>query len=91
MPNGSVLDLVLQSSAAAAEDGLAALIGLVRTFISKGGLAIQLNVLDPAVLRRAQAEPEKYPNLQVRLCGWNVLFVNLKKEDQDEFIRWSEK
>ena len=38
------------------------------------------------MLRRAQANPDKYPNLQVRLCGWNVRFVDLEKSRQDEFI-----
>ena len=30
--------------------------------------------------------PEKYSTLQVRVCCWNVYFVNLRKEEQDEFI-----
>ena len=33
----------------------------------------------------------KYPNLQVRLCGWNVLWNNLSKKEQDEFIFASER
>ena len=33
---------------------------------------------------------EKYPNLQVRMCGWNVLFTHLSQKSQDEFIRRSE-
>lgn len=90
IPNGTVLDVVLHRSAVAGEDGTSAMEGLVYTFLGKGGFAIQINVLDPAVLRRAQVEPEKYKNIQVRLCGWNVLFVNLKKRAQEEFIRQSE-
>ena len=49
-----------------------------------------INVLDPSVLKNAQANPEQYANLQVRLCGWNVHFVDLSKEEQDDFIRQSE-
>ena len=30
--------------------------------------------------------PEDYPNLQVRLCGWNVLFSSLSDKEKDEFI-----
>jgi len=89
-PNGTVLDVVLHKSAVSGDDGITAMQGLVETFLSKGGIAIQINVLDPSVLREAQSEPEKHRNLQVRLCGWNVHFVNLKKQDQDEFIRFSE-
>ena len=42
------------------------------------------------MLRAAQREPQKYKNLQVRVCGWNVYFVNLSKQEQDEFIARAE-
>jgi pyruvate-formate lyase len=35
----------------------------------------------------AQEKPDQYATLQVRVCGWNVYFVNLSKSEQDEFIR----
>ena len=38
------------------------------------------------VLKKAKASPKDYPNLQVRLCGWNVLFSSLSEKEQDEFI-----
>ena len=46
--------------------------------------------LSPAVLRAAQAHPEDYATLQVRLCGWNVYFTALSRVEQDEFIRQTE-
>lgn len=90
IPNGTVLDLSLHSSATRGQEGLAAMIALVKTYFAKGGLAMHINVLDPSVLKNAQANPEQYANLQVRLCGWNVHFVDLSKEEQDDFIRQSE-
>ena len=56
-----------------------------------GGFAIHSNVFDARVLRAAQREPEKYKNLQVRVCGWNVYFVNLSRREQDEFILRAER
>ena len=88
--NGAVLDLVLHPTAVSGEDGLAAMRGLVSTFMREGGAEIQFNIFSPESLREAQKNPEKYATLQVRLCGWNVYFVNLSKNDQDEFIRASE-
>jgi pyruvate-formate lyase len=38
------------------------------------------------MLRDAQAHPEKYENLQVRVCGWNVLWNNMAKSEQDAYI-----
>ena len=51
---------------------------------------IQGNVFNSADLREAQENPEKYRNLQVRVCGWNAYFVNLSKTEQDEFIKQAE-
>ena len=89
-PNGSVLDLTVHSSAAEGDDGLLALASSLKTFEQLGGTAVHYNVLDAAVLRDAQIHPELYPNLQVRLCGWNVLFSNLSRSEQDEFILQAE-
>lgn len=90
MPNGSVLDLVLHASVLKGENGLEAMRATLRTFMELGGMAIQYNVLDSEILRRAQLCPREHPNLQVRLCGWNVLFSNLSRAEQDEFIAQSE-
>ena len=89
-PNGSVLDIVLHPSAVSGEEGLEAFYGILMTYFAKGGMAVHGNVFDPEVLRAAQKYPEKYANLQVRLCGWNAYFVNLTKAEQDSFIRHSE-
>lgn len=86
IPDGCVADVVLHSSAVKGEEGMAAFEALLTTFVSRGGGSIHFNVLSPEVLLKAQAEPEKYSNLQIRLCGWNVRFVNLSKKEQDEFI-----
>ena len=49
-------------------------------------MAIQFNVLDEVTLKEAQKHPEKYKNLQVRLCGWNVCYINLSEKEQNDFI-----
>jgi trans-4-hydroxy-L-proline dehydratase len=45
-----------------------------------------VNVLDPDTLRAAQADPETYRNLLVRVTGYNAYFVTLGRELQDEII-----
>jgi len=89
-PNGSVLDFVLHPSAVAGEDGLTAFYGILMTYFKKGGLAMHGNVFNADDLKKAQKEPDKYKNLQVRVCGWNAYFVNLSKAEQDAFIRQAE-
>jgi len=87
---GCPFDYMLHPSAVKGEDGLQAMLGLLRTFMKRGGYGYQGNVQDAAVLRDAQAHPEKYPNLQVRISGWSWFFTQMEKEFQDEFIRRAE-
>ena len=84
------LDLGLLPSAFKGEDGLEAMYGLLNTFIKRGGHALHINVFDADTLRDAQAHPEKYQDLQIRVCGWNVLWNNINKVEQDGFIRQAE-
>ncbi len=86
IPDGCVADVVLHSSAVKDEEGMVAFEALLTTFMAGGGGSVHFNVLSPEVLLKAQVEPDKYRNLQIRLCGWNVRFVNLSKREQDEFI-----
>ena len=86
LPNGSVLDVTLHPSAVRGEEGLAALVGLIRAFLMRGGYAVQFNVLDAETLRDAQRYPERYSTLQVRVTGWSVYFTSLTKLEQDQYI-----
>lgn len=85
-PNGSILDLDLHSTAVQGRSGMNMMISTLKTYFERGGFAIHYNVLNAQVLRDAKINPEKYPNLQVRLCGWNVLFSSLSEQAQEEFI-----
>ena len=90
LPNGTVLDVILHPSAVSGDDGLDAFYTLLKTYMHKGGMALHGNVFNPEDLKKAQKNPEKYKNLQVRVCGWNAYFVNLSKTEQDCFIKQSE-
>jgi pyruvate-formate lyase len=85
-----VLDLMLHPSSVQGEDGLEAMYGLVMSYMKSGGISIQFNVFDSKMLREAQENPEKYKNLQVRVSGWNVLWNNMSKREQEAYIVRSE-
>lgn len=90
-PNGTIVDIDLHYSAVQGENGLKAFLSTLKTYFELGGFAVHYNVLDTEVLKDAKLNPEKYPNLQVRLCGWNVLFSTLSEKEKDEFIARSMK
>ncbi len=85
-PNGSVVDISFHSSAVSGENGMLAMMSSLKAFVEAGGTAIQYNVLNAETLRDAQKHPENYPNLQVRVCGWNATFISLTEKEQNEFI-----
>ena len=90
-PNGAIVDIDLHSSAVRGENGITALVSSLKTYFELGGFAVHYNVLDTDILMDAKKNPEKYPTLQVRLCGWNVLFSTLSEKEKDEFIARSVK
>ena len=89
-PGDACLDVGLLPASVKGEDGLLAMYGLLMTFIKLGGHAMHINVFHADTLRDAQAHPEKYRDLQIRVCGWNVLWNNISKPEQDGFIRQAE-
>ena len=84
--SGACLDAMLHPSSVQGDDGLEVLFSVLDTYMSRGGASIHFNIFDANTLRDAQANPEKYKNLQVRVCGWNVLWNNMAKEEQDMYI-----
>ncbi|MBQ8741773.1 MAG: hypothetical protein IJZ03_00220 [Clostridia bacterium] len=90
LATGAALDIKLLPSSVEGEDGLQALIALMRGFVSLGGFFMQPDVVDAALLREAQAHPENYQTLSVRVSGWNARFVTLNKEWQDMVIEQNE-
>ena len=90
LPADYPLDMMLHPSVCAGDKGLTLMKTLVRQFHRNGGSVIQFTVFSAEELRDAQIHPERYENLQVRVCGWNVRWNDLCKAEQDAYIRRAE-
>jgi pyruvate-formate lyase len=62
----------------------------LKTWADLGNSHIQFNVVDRQTLLDAQAQPEKYPDLMVRVAGYSAYFVHLHKAVQDDIIARTE-
>ena len=72
------------------EDGIDNLGHLVRSYFKLDGHHIQLNVVTAETLRAAQANPDKYRDLIIRVAGYSDYFCDLSKALQDEIIARTE-
>ena len=61
-------------------------IAYLRTFVDLGIHHIQFNVIDRDTLRDAQEHPENYPDLVVRVAGYNAFFIDVERPIQDQVI-----
>ena len=84
---GAPFDYLLHPTAIQGDDGLTAMMGVVRTFFELGGYSFMGNVIDAQTMIEARREPESYRNLQVRLCGWNVYFNDLTEIQKELLIQ----
>ena len=63
---------------------------LVRSYFTLGGHHIQFNVVDTATLKAAQATPEDYKDLLVRMAGYSDYFNDMNADLQQEVIERTE-
>ncbi len=83
---GTLLNMRFLPDLLAAEKDLDKLAGLVRTYFRLNGHHIQFNIVDTDILRRAQAAPDEYRNLLVRVAGYSDYFTDLDSDHQQEII-----
>ncbi|HOX28809.1 MAG TPA: pyruvate formate lyase family protein, partial [bacterium] len=85
-PNGASHTISISPSLLRDPEHKEKLGGMLKAYVTQGGTALQVNILDPHTLKLAQQNPQEYRNLLVRVTGYNAYFVNLGKEIQNEII-----
>lgn len=88
--NGTLFNMKMHPTAMAGQKGLESFVGLIRGYFDQGGMHMQFNVVDKQTLLDAQAHPDKYSGLVVRVAGYSALFTTLSKSLQDDIIKRTE-
>lgn len=68
------------------EEGTKKLVDFIRTFCDLRLWHIQFNVINADTLIKAQADPENYKNLIVRIAGYSAYFCDLSLDLQNDLI-----
>ena len=87
---GTLLNMKMSPQCLQTPADLHKLAALIRGYFDQGGHHVQFNIVDAAVLRAAQADPEAYRTLIVRVAGYSDYFVLLSKDIQEEILARTE-
>ncbi|MBN1974655.1 MAG: hypothetical protein JW787_13530 [Sedimentisphaerales bacterium] len=86
----TLLNMKFHPSSLRTDEDLKKLSFLIKAYFKNGGKHVQFNVIDKKTLQEAQAAPEKYRDIVVRVAGYSAYFTVLDKEVQDEVIKRTE-
>ena len=87
---GTLLNQRFLPSTLDGEESLDNLVHLIRAYFKLNGHHMQFNIVDSQTLRKAQAAPDEYKDLLVRVAGYSDYFVDLDKYHQEEIIARTE-
>lgn len=59
---------------------------MIESFFRKGGMQVQFNIQDYKTLIDAKENPEKYPEMIVRVSGYSAYYKDLSNAMKDELI-----
>jgi len=86
LPNGASHTITFHPSIIRDPEHQGKFKAFLKGYAENGGTCLQVNMLDPDMLRDAQEHPEDYPHLLVRITGYNAYFTAIGKELQNEVI-----
>ena len=82
-----LLNLRLSPGTLRSDEGLRRLVTLLKGFRNLKLWHVQFNTVSTEDLLAAQAHPERYRDLVLRVAGYSALFITLDKATQDDIIR----
>lgn len=84
---GAIFNVRLTPDSMNTLEGLRRVNALMRVFFSNGGQHIQFNVIGSETLKEAQANPEEFQDLMVRVSGYSAFFTPLHPDVQNDLIQ----
>jgi formate C-acetyltransferase len=86
LPNGASHTITFNPSILRSPEHKDKFKAFLKGYAENGGTALQINMLDPGMLKDAQQHPQNYRHLLVRITGYNAYFTTVGRELQNEVI-----
>lgn len=84
--NGVAVNIRIHPQNLEKEENIDKFYQLLKTYFEEGGMQLQPTVVSTETLKDAQAHPEKYRDLIVKVGGYNATYVDLGAPIQNEII-----
>ncbi|MFW9940020.1 MAG: pyruvate formate lyase family protein [Candidatus Thorarchaeota archaeon] len=86
LTNGASMNIRINPNLIETDEGVDQLASIVEAYLELGGRELQINPISTETLRDAQAHPEKYPDLSVKVSGYSARFIDLTRSLQEDII-----
>jgi len=84
--NSAPLQIDFDKHLAQEYGGIEAIEAMIKTHNAQGGTLVNINVISKAQVLEAHADPEKYPDLVVRVTGYSAYFKMLSPEYRQQVV-----
>jgi formate C-acetyltransferase len=83
---GQPIDVYFDKKSFSGEENRKKIASLIKVYFKSGGMQLQVNSVDPALLEKACENPEAYRSLVVRIGGFSMRFCDMSRGAQEELI-----
>ncbi|MFX1574699.1 MAG: pyruvate formate lyase family protein [Promethearchaeota archaeon] len=86
LTDGATMNIRINPSLIETDEGVDKLTSIAEAYLELGGRELQINPISSETLRDAQAHPENYPDLSVKVTGYSARFIEVGRSLQNDII-----
>lgn len=90
MSDGTSFNITMNPGVIKSDENLDKFVSAIEAYFTLGGRHVQINPVSTAMLVDAQAHPENYPELNIKVSGFSMRFIDIHKALQDDIIARTE-
>ncbi|MFX1502233.1 MAG: glycine radical domain-containing protein [Promethearchaeota archaeon] len=90
LTDGVSMNIRINPSMIETDEGVEQMTSILEAYFDLGGRELQINPIGSEALKDAQAHPEKYPDLSVKVTGYSARFIDLGRGLQNDIINRTE-